>query len=503
MTTNNQNELFPPPSRPLYAASPTIWAGSTPELLRVVQDVLQDNHKRWHAFFNDRGFHNHTAHHILALWAFGVNKDVIEAAYEEDKLIQRPAFSSPEPITMANFNEHLGDENYYNAYLLFFCDIVTKRDIGSVLEEFVFSSKVNFGSKSNSGQRPEMLNRFLGGLIHPFIHTGYGVEFQIPGLIAEGLAQTAVHSASNTVLIPPSVFPNDRVPSVGKLTSFIHSVKLSNSTSAGAAGDTHALNVLARIMKDPELKVTKAEETNLFASVIEKNGDAIFKYANSWSLDTSNPKEVERKIEELQWMNVLIYAIAGFKAGKGNFNADFFYMHLVTTSIFLPTLTAYLCPASQEALLRAYFAVCLSVYVARGCPDLDVEAFFDANIVGPRTNTNAFDTSPILKLPPTSPSVTSSPNPWFPIIHQTILHPDDHLCKLQRTLAHYSTLYGWKSAGSFSEKQTELPGANKIDGTLFIRAAGLTALRLGRDFGGEKLLSYWDRDGFYQHLAAL
>jgi hypothetical protein len=31
-----------------------------------------------------------------------------------------------------------------------------------------------------------MMARFLGALFHAFIHVGYGLEFGIPGLVAEG-----------------------------------------------------------------------------------------------------------------------------------------------------------------------------------------------------------------------------------------------------------------------------------------------------------------------------
>ena len=30
----------------------------------------------------------------------------------------------------------------------------------------------------------------MAGLLHPYIHAGYGVEFGIPGLVAEGLLYT-------------------------------------------------------------------------------------------------------------------------------------------------------------------------------------------------------------------------------------------------------------------------------------------------------------------------
>jgi hypothetical protein len=35
-------------------------------------------------------------------------------------------------------------------------------------------------------KHPEMLNRLLAGLLHPFIHLIYGFEFGLPGQVAEG-----------------------------------------------------------------------------------------------------------------------------------------------------------------------------------------------------------------------------------------------------------------------------------------------------------------------------
>jgi Questin oxidase-like len=35
-------------------------------------------------------------------------------------------------------------------------------------------------------KHPEMLNRLLAGLVHPFIHLFYGFEFGLPGQVAEG-----------------------------------------------------------------------------------------------------------------------------------------------------------------------------------------------------------------------------------------------------------------------------------------------------------------------------
>ena len=44
---------------------------------------------------------------------------------------------------------------------------------------------------------------------------------------------------------------------------------------------------------------------------------------------------------------------------------------------------------------------------------------------------------------------------------------------------------------------TELEGAEELDGSLFVRVAGLTDERLGRVIDGEEDRE-WDRTGFYQ-----
>ena len=56
----------------------------------------------------------------------------------------------------------------------------------TVLEDYVMSRDANIVPGKN-GEKPYMLSRFLGGFLHPLIHCGYGAEFGLPGLIAEGM----------------------------------------------------------------------------------------------------------------------------------------------------------------------------------------------------------------------------------------------------------------------------------------------------------------------------
>lgn len=167
-------------------------------------------------------------------------------------------------------------------------------------------------------------------------------------------------------------------------------------------------------------------------------------------------------------------------------------MHLVTSSLFLPSYMAVLSsPTSKSLLLRSYFSRSLAYYISRGRPALDIRSFYSSsrsfNIVfpGPKPtpSTSAFPE-------PCSPYAIT-PNPWLPIIQSALVHPDDHLCKVQRALAHYGSLYGDVAPGEFED--TELDGSEFIDGTLFIRAAGLTMAWMGRVREGENE-AYWAHD---------
>ena len=177
-------------------------------------------------------------------------------------------------------------------------------------------------------------------------------------------------------------------------------------------------------------------------------------------------------------------------------------MHFVTSSLFLFPVLALLKRSSQELFLRGYFSTCLVWYVGQGRPELDIARFFgnDATlhpiVPGPKPTPHekAFPS-------PTS-AYAVTPDSWIPILQSTLTHPDEHISKLQRALAEFSSHFGSTPAGHF--KGTELKDAELIDGTLFVRVAGLTIGRLGWVREGEPPLQespdrigfHWDRKGF-------
>lgn len=134
----------------------------------------------------------------MAIYGLGASPDIIADAYKSHDYL-KPAFDSPEPITDKNFVEHLGDARYYDAYLDHFSEYLRDHTPNEAFERFVLSTSSNFDPDlaandvndvkkvADEGKKhPEMLNRILAGLLHPFIHLSYGFEFGLKGQVAEG-----------------------------------------------------------------------------------------------------------------------------------------------------------------------------------------------------------------------------------------------------------------------------------------------------------------------------
>jgi hypothetical protein len=175
-------------------------------------------------------------------------------------------------------------------------------------------------------------------------------------------------------------------------------------------------------------------------------------------------------------------------------------MHLVTSSVFLPSVCHHLSPSSQTRLLRAYFAVSLGWYVTRGRPQLDIAGFFGA----PEPSLRGQEVSPhrrALKPDHFDHKTEAVANPWLALVQSANYALDPHVVKAQRALAHWAQRFGDRPAGFFASlglaqgsnvsEADALPGVEKIDGSLFVRAAILTQNKLGWVREGEEE-AQWD-----------
>ncbi|CAE6455482.1 unnamed protein product [Rhizoctonia solani] len=246
------DSLFPAPN---FAAAftnpavPTPNAGITPESTAALRRLLIENHKRFHVFFNDRGFHNHLSHHLLAAYGIGAPAPVLQKAFDDHASYQRPAYQSPEPITHENWTKHLGNEHFYTAYMNFFSAEIKKNGLSATFEKYVLSDDANWGPGKLC-----MLDRFLSGVVHPMIHFGHAPEFGIDGMAVEGLALTAVHDSSLGYLFDATFFAGS-IQSTGGLSS----LSLSESAAKQPSNSrVHSFSILARILADDRLKADVA-----------------------------------------------------------------------------------------------------------------------------------------------------------------------------------------------------------------------------------------------------
>lgn len=92
----------------------------------------------------------------------------------------------------------------------------------------------------------------------------------------------------------------------------------------------HSFSIIARMLKDPALApnpefrviVDGVQIDTIEPFLKSPQGELIQKYASMWHIDTALPGELDKKLEEISWLMVLIYGAGGWKEGH-EFKADF------------------------------------------------------------------------------------------------------------------------------------------------------------------------------------
>jgi len=242
---------------------------------------------------------------------------------------------------------------------------------------------------------------------------------------------------------------------------------------------------------DPDALLTKRREDAL------KDGrpEEILRLCNLWQVDVSRgQEELDEKVEELVFLVTMLLAGSG-KSGRKP-RLDFFIMHMLTASLFIPSLIKTIPSIESKAmLLRATLPVMLLYLIIRGRPRIDPELMMSYTAT-PRPSVNTDKAKP-------DPSAVGDPtnnayvNPWPAIIASVVHAPDAHTVKSIRALYYASQKYGTTPPGgvigAFQPDGSEThKGMAKVDGTIFIRAAGVVMDTLGWVSHGQKE-GNWDR----------
>ncbi|THH14724.1 hypothetical protein EW146_g5645 [Bondarzewia mesenterica] len=340
--------------------------GASPASKALVERLLERDREEAHCFHGP-GFHNHLSHHLLAAYDLGAPPALLQAAYDDGRRGLLPIFTSDRPkrtverqnvhIGAENWTQFLGQEKYYANYLSFFSEEVKRLGGKGAYEYYIFSEDAN-------AFKAYMLERFVGGAVHPLIQMGYAIEFGSDAMVAQALAITAVHNAHE-----PRVFSwNAHESSAAKTDD-------SDSTHGGYTllsifREAYTSDVMIPVLPyDPDALLSKRTKEALTpARIVE-----IRRLTSLWSITpTLTPAQLSQKVEELFFLATLLFAGVGKKGRKERL--DFFLMHVLTSSVFVPTLVNALESGEARArLLGAFLPVTLGYLLVRGRPRIDCE----------------------------------------------------------------------------------------------------------------------------------
>ncbi|KAL8772761.1 MAG: hypothetical protein Q9209_002106 [Squamulea sp. 1 TL-2023] len=347
-------------------------------------EVLQENHEEHHIFFNESGFHNHIAHHIPTIYALGASPSTIRKHYANNKSYQRP----PQPLDrdmVQNFHDlkafldHLGQERFYHDYLIFFQDEISKIGHKEVINRYMLKGD----ERANA-----ILVRMYAGFLHPIIHLGFGVEFNQPAIIAEALAQAAVHDG----WIGPFLLATEKAAS-------------NTQTSKSL------VEILDQIRADPKLCAAAHwdDGNKIRDGILARAPDEMIKYAAQWRVGVD---DLEAKTAEMT--NAAVYFTGAAQHPPKQIKFDFYYMHCVNSSIFFSAFLKQPWLSSEHKIRLLQFKgwVDLAMYASRRAP----EALLDE----------------VVNYRPKYPE-----DGWDGVIRRVLEHEDDgHASKLVRALRH-------------------------------------------------------------------
>ncbi|KAI0917006.1 hypothetical protein AcW2_007254 [Taiwanofungus camphoratus] len=291
--------------------------GATHESKATAERLLEHDRQRHHCFFGKIGLHNHLSHHLLAAYDLGAPAKLLQAIYDQDAPTQSPIHLANRKdhvveeqhvtVTSHNWTEYLGKEKYYANLLAFFTSEIRNLGSGEVLEKYVFAPSAN-------GNGAHMLLRFVGGAVHPLIQTGYAVEFGSDAMLAQALAQTAVHQPFAPELFdlsvqeefadgsPAAYKPKHRQPSRGRSLLAI-------------LREAYDSRIMEPVMPyDPDALLRVRIRDALYDG--RDRPAEIRRLSAQWQIDTARrQQELDDKVEELLWTTALLLAGTG-KPGR-------------------------------------------------------------------------------------------------------------------------------------------------------------------------------------------
>ncbi|RAO66040.1 uncharacterized protein BHQ10_002052 [Talaromyces amestolkiae] len=320
--------------------------------IETANSLLQKNHDIYHIFWRDVGGHNHIAHSVLSILALGGSPSDLQRAYDDGAEIQRPI--PPVNLDIVKgladpvfFRKHIGDIDQYTNFLVFFEQEIAVKGREQVLQEYVFGRAPNAET---------IFAQLYEGAYHPIIHLGFGVEFELPTIIAEGLAQAAVHDSAG-------------------LEAFFNETEELAAAAVASGLDRKPLNTLYDEVRVNDKIRTAARlqdgPVRVRDGVLGRAGKEIAALASQYRI---KPTELERATAEM--INLSAYSAGAAQRPGKKRKIDFFHMHNVNCSIFFTAFNnqSWISLEDKVRLVERKARLDLVWYAASAAAELHLEA---------------------------------------------------------------------------------------------------------------------------------
>ncbi|RFU72381.1 hypothetical protein TARUN_9877 [Trichoderma arundinaceum] len=328
-------------------------------------------------------------HSLLSLYATGAPPSVLDQAYAENHSYQITAMTPHSDVLKelkSGWSEgcpYLGKGKYYPDFLKFFQDEIEEKGWQKVLQEYVFKGD----------ERSEAIyGRLFAGFLHPLIQLMYGIEWQQPAIIAEGLAQAAVHE--------------------NRVGGFLSKVEQAASAQPISAQRTPLPELFESVRQYSEKLATSArfgDGNKIYDGVFVRAPDEALEFLKQIRVKED---ELDEKLAEMVHSCAYVATAAAFHPPNVP-KFDFFLIHHLNSSPFFVTILSlpWLSPSQKARILEWKIRLDIVQYIARGCPPLHVNA--------------------IMSFVPKHSSVTK-PEDLLPRFHEII--DDGHTIKVVRAL---------------------------------------------------------------------
>ncbi|KAF7732352.1 hypothetical protein EC973_005248 [Apophysomyces ossiformis] len=293
----------------------------------LLSDLIDRHHTVYHIEHRDRP--NVLARVLWSLHKFGANESQLTQAYQNIYPDLEPLQRSNHIIHQNNWQEYLGNHSMYGDYLAFFDHEVERHGIQKTVERYFYQAQ---------------LYTSIGSQLQPFVHLAFGLEQELPRIVAQALAFLACSylDVSELLLAPPEEGHSSTQSTSQILFDMIHA--------------------------DPRFD-GKMDGSNTFCSAVKvllkSRPDLLRTYLAEW-VPPEEDDQHQALDDLIETARQLIHASAR-QTKDGQIHLDWFLGggQLLASALAMRTLTT---PETKDSLLRLQYLATLCTYVIQGRP---------------------------------------------------------------------------------------------------------------------------------------